>query len=131
MKIAFITDDGKTISQHFGRAPYYLVIEVEDGEEIGREMRDKLGHGHFVAQDTHHEPEGAHGTSAESHTKHVSMAETIRDCEALICGGMGRGAYQSMQAVGITPVVTDEIEIEKALAAYLSGQLVDQTDKLH
>ena len=37
MKIAFITDDEKTISQHFGRAPYYLVITVEDGKETNRE----------------------------------------------------------------------------------------------
>jgi predicted Fe-Mo cluster-binding NifX family protein len=26
MKIAAITDDGKTISQHFGRAAYYMVL---------------------------------------------------------------------------------------------------------
>jgi predicted Fe-Mo cluster-binding NifX family protein len=29
MKIAVITDDGKTISQHFGRAPYYMVFSIE------------------------------------------------------------------------------------------------------
>jgi len=31
MKIAVITDDGKTISQHFGRSPYYLVLTIEEG----------------------------------------------------------------------------------------------------
>ena len=30
MKIACITEDGHTISQHFGRAPYYLVLTVEN-----------------------------------------------------------------------------------------------------
>ena len=32
MKIAVITDDGKAISQHFGRAQYYLVATVENGQ---------------------------------------------------------------------------------------------------
>ena len=32
MKIAAITDDGQTISMHFGRAQYYLICTVENGE---------------------------------------------------------------------------------------------------
>ena len=35
MKIAAITDDGTTISQHFGRAPYYVVVTVEAGAGTG------------------------------------------------------------------------------------------------
>ena len=50
MKIAVITDDGKTISQHFGRAPYYLVLTIEEGKIVSREMRDKMGHNQFSAQ---------------------------------------------------------------------------------
>ena len=41
MKIAFVTDDGETISQHFGRASKYLVVEVDGGKELLRELRDK------------------------------------------------------------------------------------------
>jgi hypothetical protein len=36
MKIAAITDDGITISQHFGRAPYYMVLTIENGEILQR-----------------------------------------------------------------------------------------------
>jgi predicted Fe-Mo cluster-binding NifX family protein len=39
MKIAAITDDGKTISQHFGRAPYYLVVTVENGQIVDHTER--------------------------------------------------------------------------------------------
>ena len=35
MKIAFVTDDGQSISAHFGRAAYYLVVDVVDGKETG------------------------------------------------------------------------------------------------
>ena len=60
MKIAAVTDDGKTISQHFGRASKYMVVTVENGEEIGRELRDKLGHRDFQKEGdeeghSHHE----------------------------------------------------------------------------
>ncbi len=48
MKIAVITENGKTISQHFGRAPYYLVFTIEDGKITNREMREKMGHQHFA-----------------------------------------------------------------------------------
>jgi len=131
MKIAFITDDGKTISRHFGRAPFYLVMDVEDGAVVNREMRDKLGHSHFVHEDQHHDQGQGSGMDPESHSKHDSMAEAIRDCDALICGGMGMGAYQSMQVFGITPIVTDMTDIEATLQAYLGGNLRDQTEKLH
>jgi predicted Fe-Mo cluster-binding NifX family protein len=132
MKVAAITDDGKTISLHFGRAAYYLVVTVEDGKIVHQEMREKMGHGH--SQNQPHpiqEPGQPHGMDPASHNKHLQMAETIADCEALLCGGMGMGAYQSMQTRGIKPVVTDIREIEQAVLAYADGSIVDRTDKLH
>ncbi|MCX6012209.1 MAG: dinitrogenase iron-molybdenum cofactor biosynthesis protein, partial [Chloroflexi bacterium] len=39
MKIAFATEDRNTISQHFGRAPYYLVVTVEGGKVLKKEVR--------------------------------------------------------------------------------------------
>jgi predicted Fe-Mo cluster-binding NifX family protein len=132
MNIAAITDDGKTISQHFGRAPYYLVLTVENGRIVGRELRDKLGHAHFVNQP--HEPEQPgqpHGMDADSHNKHLRMADAIADCEALLCRGMGMGAYESMRALGIRPVVTDIVAIDEAVMAYIEGNIIDQVERLH
>lgn len=131
-KIAVITDDGKTISQHFGRAQYYLVITVNNGQITHCELRQKLGHTHFASHPHPEEQPGQlHGMSFGLHQKHIQMAETIADCEALLCRGMGMGAYQSMQALGIRPVVTDIADIEAAVMAYVSGTIVDQTDRLH
>ncbi len=132
MKIAAITDDGKTISQHFGRAPYYLVVTVENGQIVNREMRDKLGHAHF-ANDPHEEdkPGQPHGFGPAAQNRHVQMAQAIADCQALLCGGMGRGAYESMRTRGIKPVVTDITLIDEAVQAYAAGRIVDQTDRLH
>ena len=131
-KIAAITDDGKTISQHFGRAPNYLVSTVENGVIVSRELRPKLGHAHFVNQPhTEEQPGQPHGMDDVSHNRHLQMAEAILDCEALLCRGMGMGAYQSMQMAGIRPIVTDIAAIDDAVMAYMNGKIVDRTEKLH
>jgi predicted Fe-Mo cluster-binding NifX family protein len=135
MKIAVITEDQKTISQHFGRAPYYLVLTIEDGKIANRELRNKLGHQHFASEQhgeqAHNQEGGGHGMDPASHNRHVSMAEVISDCQALLCGGMGAGAYQSMQALNIKPVVTDLRMIDEAVQAYIDGRLQDRVDLLH
>jgi predicted Fe-Mo cluster-binding NifX family protein len=132
MKIAAITDDGNTISQHFGRAAHYLVATVENGQIVNRELRNKLGHAHFSNQPhSEAQPGQPHGMDAASHNKHVQMAQAIADCEALLCRGMGMGAYESMKGQGIRPVVTDIANIDEAVMAYIQGNIVDQVDRLH
>lgn len=132
MKIAAITDDGTTISQHFGRAPYYLVLTIEEGKIVNKEMRNKMGHNQFHDQPHVEEAHGAgHGMDPTSHNKHVSMAQTIADCKALLCGGMGMGAYESMRQLNIQPIVTDISNIEEAARAFIDGKLIDHTELLH
>ena len=131
-KIAAITDDGSTISQHFGRAQYYLVATIEDGKIISRELRNKIGHAHFANQPHSEEHPGQpHGMDPASHDKHLQMAEAIADCEALLCRGMGMGAYESMKMRNIRPVVTDIEVIDEAVLAYVNGDIVDRIDRLH
>jgi len=132
MKIAVVTDDGKTISRHFGRAQYYQVVEIKNGEVVDQELRDKIGHSEFAHREQrNYDPKKGSGTDPASHSKHERMAEVISDCDALICGGMGRGAYQSMEIFGIKPIVTKFEDIDQAIDAYLQGNLKDQTEMLH
>lgn len=131
MKIAIITDDGKTISQHFGRANHYAVLTIENGQIIQRELRDKLSHKHFAGEEHAHQSVQPHGYDPASQNRHAQMAETIADCETLLCRGMGAGAYESMKERGIRPVVTDLVDIDEAALAYASGGLVDHVEKLH
>jgi transcriptional regulator with XRE-family HTH domain/predicted Fe-Mo cluster-binding NifX family protein len=131
MKIAVISDDGKNISQHFGRAPFYIVFTVEEGKVTNREVREKLGHNQFGGGHHEHEHAHEHGLDDTSHGKHASMADAISDCEALICGGMGMGAYESMKRLNIKPFVTDSLDPESAVQSYVDGKLVDHIEKLH
>ena len=132
MKIAVISDDGITISQHFGRAPLYVVVTVEDGNVVSKESRAKTGHHTFAA---HQPPDLAHGErhgyDAGSEVRHQSMAEVISDCHVLLTGGMGWGAYESMQSRNIKPVVTDIKSIDEAVQLYLDGKLPNLMERLH
>ena len=123
MKIAIASDDGQTVSQHFGRAPYYVVVTIENGKVINREQRDKATHMH-AAGEPHHQ-------NAGGPDHHAMMAGAIRDCALVLARGMGRPAYLSMQAAGIRPMVTDIADIDATVAAYLAGNIVDHTERLH
>jgi predicted Fe-Mo cluster-binding NifX family protein len=142
MKIAAVTEDGTTISHHFGRAPLYVVVTVEEGHIIAHEQRDKAGHRQFASQqhDHEHEHHADHGQGSEQHYhgmgtqadgRHAQMAHTIADCEAILVRGMGMGAYQGMKSRGITPVITDIASIDEAVMAYVEGHIVDHTERLH
>jgi predicted Fe-Mo cluster-binding NifX family protein len=134
MKIAAISEDGVTISQHFGRAPFYAVITIEDGKIVSREKRDKMGHAQFAGE-THEESRGedprGHGFDPAAQNRHSRMAAAIADTEVLLCGGMGAGAYESMKQANIRPIVTDMENIEEAVQSYLAGSLEDHIEKLH
>jgi hypothetical protein len=108
-------------------------LTLESGQIIQREMRDKLSHKHFASEGHQHTGEAGqpHGFDPASQSRHGQMAETIVDCEALICRGMGSGAYESMKSRGIRPIVTDMETIDDAALAYANGSLKDHIEKLH
>jgi len=131
INIAAVTDDGTTISQHFGRAKFYEVLFVENGKVVKRERREKLGHNNFAQEEHHHHSGEQHGQDQHSHNKHVNMAEVIKDCQTLLARGMGNGAYQSLLQLNIKPILTDIKNIDDAVQAVINGSIIDHTEKLH
>jgi len=130
MKLAIVTDDGRTVAQHFGRAAYYLVLELADGEVKDHEFRRRApcgGHDHHG----HDHHDHAHGGGPEAAARHASMAEQIKDCQLLIAGGMGRGAVRAMEEAGIRVVLTDLTDIGQVLAALAAGRLRDRRERMH
>jgi predicted Fe-Mo cluster-binding NifX family protein len=131
MKIAVVSEDGVSVSQHFGRAPLYVVVEVEGGQIVGNEKRSKVGHHVFASEDRQGPRREQHGYGAASHARHERMASSIADCEVVIAGGMGRGAFGSMQAQGIRPILTDVADIRQAALQCAQGTLPNLMDRLH
>ena len=115
IKVAFPTEDGKTISRHFGRAPLYVVATVQPDEPTRFEQREKVSHAQHTEHHDHENGPNGHG--------HAGMFASISDCQVLICGGMGEPAFESAVANGLQVILTGEMSIKAALDK-VGGQAV-------
>jgi predicted Fe-Mo cluster-binding NifX family protein len=116
MKIAFPGQDGKTISAHFGSAPIYTVIEIENQKIISREDR--------------HNPATAHSSHHEQIHNHDKF-ELLKDCKVVIAGGMGENAFDRLTKMGISVFLVDNKNIEEALEVFMTGNLVHNPKRVH
>ncbi len=107
-KIGFASHDGETISAHFGYAPLAVVVTLEDGQEIAREVREK---GHKVPNDPRH-----------THDPHDKFA-AVTDCDLLVAGGIGPPGMAYAGRLGIEVWLVAEQTVDEALRAYLDGTL--------
>ena len=119
-RLAFATDDGETIHAHFGQAQYYEIVEVVDGEMKSRNRVPKYS--------PHHQHGGAHHGGGHGH---AAMFETIADCDYLVGRGMGEGAIQGAQTVGVEVILCDEHTIEEALESFKTGALKHNPKRVH
>lgn len=124
MKIAVASADGVAVSPHFGRSACFIVYEVANQKIVSRETRSNeytafaKGECRGAEEHTHHD---------EAHS-HAGVVGALRDCVALLCGGMGRRAADELQANGIQPVVVGgDLTPDETVAAYLSGKLKGTT----
>jgi predicted Fe-Mo cluster-binding NifX family protein len=119
LKVAVPTDDGETISHHFGQAKYFRVISVENNAIRASELREKASHQHS----DHSHPAGAHPGQL--------MVAAISDCQVLISGGMGAPAFSRASAAGLQVILTPVASIEAAVQAYLAGTLDSHLNLIH
>ncbi len=118
-KIAFATDDGERLSNHFGHAPYYQVFTIEDGRVVSTEQRPKGHHGDEEEEHGHH-----------SDQEHAAMFAAIQDCRTLVAGSMGRNAYRAAQSAGLNVILTAGT-VQSALQSFLEGTLKHNPRRVH
>jgi predicted Fe-Mo cluster-binding NifX family protein len=125
--IAVVTDDGTTVSSHFGRARYYEVLNFSDGKVTKRERREKAGHHSFgpaeSGQDHHSSPEHAQ--------RHQTMVSPVLDCQAVVVRGMGQGAVEHLRRSNLLPVLTSLHTIEEVIGAIATGSLDNDPRRVH
>jgi predicted Fe-Mo cluster-binding NifX family protein len=127
--IAIATDDGTTVSSHFGRAQFYEVVKMTDGKVVGRERREKAGHHSFAPT------EGDHGHEDEDHEsherRHRAMVSPITDCQAVVVRGMGQGAVEHLRQANLVPILTGLHTIDEVIGAISSGSLESDLRRVH
>jgi len=99
-----ISDAGLTarLSPHFGRAPFFTLVESETGVvEVLQNRHQHHAHGHC-------NPLGALG---------------YVPADAVVCRGAGRHALMLLEQHGLAAYLTDEWTVDRAVSGFRSGQL--------
>ncbi|MCD6281946.1 MAG: NifB/NifX family molybdenum-iron cluster-binding protein [Deltaproteobacteria bacterium] len=109
MRIAFSAESNEglnaQISQHFGRCPFYVIVDLE-GEDIK---------GVDVIENPFYTSHGAPGE--------VPGFINQQGVKVMITGGMGGRAIQFFQQFGIEPITGATGTVSEALDLYISGRL--------
>lgn len=136
MKIALVTEDGKEISAHFGRASHYSIFNISDGQIVSKKLIDK--HSQHKQRDEHnsdrhhrHRERESRRTGKHAQERHQKMFSPIADCDILIARGIGKGAHRGLSGMGIKPILTDIVEIETAVKAVIDGTIEDHPERVH
>ena len=102
MKIAVTYENGM-VFQHFGHTEQFKIYDVADGAVISAEVIGTDGSGHEA----------------------LAAFLKARSVDVLICGGIGGGAEAALTEAGIELCAGAAGDADKAVAAYLRGDLVD------
>ena len=125
--IAVATDDGTTVSSHFGRARFYEVMKFSEGRMIIRERREKAGHHSFGQAESDH---GDH--NGEGHEeRHQTMVSPVLDCQAVIVRGMGQGAVEHLRRSNLLPVLTGLHTIDEVIEAVAANSMDNDPRRIH
>ena len=95
-----------TVFQHFGHSQAFKLYDVKDGAVETSEVINTQGSGH-----------GALAGLLQEH-----------EVEALICGGIGAGAIETLSAAGIRILAGVKGAADEAVAQHLAGTLVYTTE---
>ncbi len=117
MRVAVASQDGVSISAHFGRCACFIIFDVEDGKALLRESRQNA---HSVdAEGNCHTP----GHCDQPHG-HDGIVQALHDCQAALCYGIGWRAADELRQNGIQPVIVDRKRSpEEAVSLYVQGKL--------
>jgi predicted Fe-Mo cluster-binding NifX family protein len=93
------------ISEHFGRCPYYVIVDVEDNTK--QEVK--------TIKSPFYDSHGAPGQ--------VPSFINSQGADVMIAGGMGSSAIEFFKQLGIEPVTGASGVVKDVIKAYLAGQL--------
>ena len=118
MKIAVASNDGLSISKHFGRTNRFIVFEIRHDEILAEELRAGIP---CVHVEGHCEAEQAFPGLSHHHGDVIAVLE---DCQVVLCRGMGWRAATELVHHGINPlVIVGELSPRVAVEHYLAGTL--------
>lgn len=112
LRILIPSDDpeGVTVAAHFGRAPYFAVIELDDSG--------------LVLDKSIHPNTGEHsGGRGHAHSNVLSLKPSV-----VIVQGMGPRGLSSFQSQDIAVLKANRVLVDSLIVAYVKGDLTELTE---
>lgn len=108
--IPCVDADGISISAHFGRAPFFAVIDMsEAGEVISKTVQPNTS-GHV-------------GGKGHAHENVMQLSPHV-----VIVHGMGPRGIRSFESQDVAVLQTSSDSVDDAMASYLKGDLTELTE---
>lgn len=129
-KIAAVTNNKKDLSKHFGKSKFFAIYHIDYDKIVEIEFRELPEH----TKSTSKSPiqlgiiDKSISPSLDHHAKLVEM---IRDCKAVISGGMGQGMNDRLKKANIETYLTKIKNIDEAVQAYIAGTLINDNELIH
>ena len=111
-RVLIPTEDnaGKVLADHFGRAPYFAIFDIDDFDKI---IEERV-----------HENASAHrGGQGHAHNNVLSLKPQV-----VIVKGMGPRGIKSFQEAKIAVLRADNDAVEKVLDSFVTGKLSELTE---
>lgn len=124
MKVAVVSDDGKTVARDFGFARYFVVLSVLGVAVTDREVRTKAVDSRPAAVKVEGDPNdhfAGHRVGKGPRSRYDEMAAEIGDCEVVLARAFGVGARSALNGYGIEPAETTAVDVDEAALAYIAG----------
>ncbi|NHJ14224.1 MAG: hypothetical protein EAX95_11140 [Candidatus Thorarchaeota archaeon] len=102
--------DGMSIADHFGRAPFFVLVDLDDGGNVTAKSVQRNTGGHV-------------GGRGHAHDNVLSYSPQV-----VIVQGMGPRGLRSFESQDIAVLRSEGRLVDEAIASYLSGDLQELTE---
>jgi nitrogen fixation protein NifB len=117
MRVALATRDGDFVAQHFGRAPSFLIADIDENTGVWSIVETRDNSPACTGDDA------GHSSSAFAETLGI-----IADCGAVFAAQIGKYAQKVLTESGITPIVCSGV-VDELLDDY-AVYLIENNDAL-
>ncbi len=125
MRIAIPTDDGRTVANHFGRATYFMIVEIEDGKEVSRKLSENL----HAREHGNHEHHGygngrGYGHEHEQGHSHKEVFASVGEIEGVVAVRIGPHMFEDLKEKNIRIyLVRSGTSIDEVVSDMIAGKL--------
>jgi len=108
--LGIATTDGVSVCDHLARCRAVTLFQIENGAVVAMASRLR---------------------EVDACGNHRSFTDLLAGCDAVICGGVGQGAVNSLRAAGIEPIVLAvPMSLEAAATGYVAGTLLTTQERV-